>query len=83
LFCPSGLCDFGDGLHHGRARSARIDPSGKLVRNADGANVWNFGKHAGLPVTKTDTGFVSWLLNNDFPETTKMTVRKVVEGVLV
>jgi DNA polymerase-3 subunit epsilon len=83
LFCPSGLCDFGDGLHHGRSRSARIDPSGKLVRNADGAIVWNFGKHAGLPVTKTDTGFVSWLLNNDFPETTKMTVRKVVEGVLV
>jgi DNA polymerase-3 subunit epsilon len=83
LFCPGGLCDFGDGIHHGRPRSARIDPSGKLVRNAEGAIVWNFGKHVGLPVTKTDTGFINWLLNNDFPETTKITVRKVVEGVVV
>ncbi|GAB3879312.1 3'-5' exonuclease [Hymenobacter segetis] len=83
LFCPSGLCDFGDGIHHGRSRSVRIDPAGKLVRNPEGAIVWNFGKHTGLPVIKTDTGFINWLLNNDFPETTKITVRKVVAGAVV
>lgn len=83
LFCPGGLCDFGDGLHHGRSRSVRIDPSGKLVRNAAGTIVWGFSKHAGQPVTQTDTGFVNWVLANDFPETTKLTIRKVVDGVLV
>lgn len=83
LFCPSGLCDFGDGLHHGRPRSVRIDPSGKLVRNAEGTIVWSFGKHAGQPITKTDAGFINWLLTNDFPETTKITVRKVMEGALL
>ncbi|HEX8327277.1 MAG TPA: 3'-5' exonuclease [Hymenobacter sp.] len=83
LFCPSGLCDFGDGIHHGRPRVVRVDPSGKLVRNAEGTIVWNFGKHAGRPVTNTETGFIEWLLKNDFPETTKTTVRKVVEGAVI
>ena len=83
LFCPAGLSDFGDGLHHGRVRTIRIDPLGKLVRNEQGAIVWSFGKYAGNPVAQTDSGFINWVLNKDFPEATKMTLKKVVNGELV
>lgn len=83
LFCPTGLSDFGEGLHHGRIRTIRIDPMGKLVRNEHGTIVWSFGTHAGKPVTQTDAGFVKWVLNKDFPEATKIILRKVLEGELV
>lgn len=83
LFCPAGLSDFGEGLHHGQVPTIRIDPLGKLVRNDQGAIVWSFGKHVGQPVAQTDPGFINWVLAKDFPETTKMTLRKVVNGELV
>ena len=83
LFCPVGLSDFGEGLHHGRVRTIRIDPLGKLVRNEHGTIVWSFGMHAGKSVTQTDAGFVKWVLNKDFPEATKVILRKVLEGELV
>ncbi|GAB3828666.1 hypothetical protein GCM10028821_14450 [Hymenobacter jeollabukensis] len=77
------LSDFGDGVHHGRGRAIRIDPAAKMVRNAEGVIVWNFGKHLGLPVTESDPGYIAWLLGKDFPETTKLTVRKVLDRALV
>jgi DNA polymerase-3 subunit epsilon len=83
FFSPAGLSDFGEGLHHGRVRIIRIDPLGKLVRNEQGTIVWNFGAHAGKPVVQTDPGFINWVLNKDFPEATKMTLRKVLKGELV
>ncbi|GAA4379625.1 exonuclease domain-containing protein [Hymenobacter koreensis] len=83
LFCASGLSDLGDGVHHGRSRTIRIDPAAKLVRNDQGTIVWNFGKHRGLPVTDADPGYIKWVMGDSFPETTKLTVRKVLERVVV
>lgn len=83
LFCPTGLSDFGDGLHHGHVRTVRIDPLGRMVRNGQGIIVWGFGKHAGTPVTRTDPGFIKWVLNKDFPEATKLILAKVISGELV
>lgn len=83
LFCPGGLSDFGDGVHHGRSRAIRIDPAAKMIRNAEGMIVWNFGKYLGQPVTQADPSYISWIMNKDFPQTTKLTVRKVLDRQLV
>lgn len=83
FFCPAGLSAFGDGEHHGRARVLRVDPSGKLVRNEVGSIVWGFGPHAGIPVAQTEPGFINWVLNKDFPVTTKRALQRIVEGALL
>ncbi|TGE22707.1 3'-5' exonuclease [Hymenobacter metallicola] len=83
LFCPSGLSDFGDGVHHGHSRAIRIDPAAKMIRNPEGIIVWNFGKHFGQPVTQSDPGYINWIMGKDFAQTTKLTVRKVMDRLLV
>src|SRR6185295_1318737 len=52
----------------------RADPAGKLVIK-DGAIIYNFGKHKGVPILD-EVGFGYWMLEKDFPETTKRVLRK-------
>ncbi len=58
-----------------------IDPSGKIALNEYGYEVLTFGKHAGKALTEVaeqDLGYLQWILNGEFAETTKMLIRRVV-----
>lgn len=54
-----------------------MDLTARIVRNAEGVPCWNFGKHAGSPV-KSEPGFATWLLKQDFPSDTKALVRQIM-----
>jgi DNA polymerase-3 subunit epsilon len=61
-----------------------VDRAGKL-KWADGDVVIGFGKNAGKKLKDLltyDTGFLKWMLQNDFPEDTKEILRKAMNGVL-
>jgi DNA polymerase-3 subunit epsilon len=58
----------------------RVDLAGRIIKNEAGEYVWNFGKSKGQKV-KDNLGFGSWILNNDFPETFKNIVRKVLTEI--
>lgn len=55
----------------------RADPAGKLVWK-DGKIIYNIGKSKGTPIL-ADQGFGYWMLERDFPETTKRVLRKAFE----
>ena len=59
-------------------------PGGKPVMGADGKpirqEVFNFGKHKGLPVAdvlKRDPGYFSWMLGGDFTYNTKQVLTRI------
>ena len=59
-------------------------PDGKPVMGADGKpmrqEVFNFGKHKGLPVAdvlKRDPGYFSWMLGGDFTYNTKQVLTRI------
>lgn len=56
------------------------DLAGRIIFNAKGTEVFNFGKYKGEPVEevlKKDPGYFSWIMNGDFPMYTK----KVLTGI--
>jgi DNA polymerase III subunit epsilon len=55
----------------------RVDLAGKIVRNADGQPVYNFGNSKGVRVVD-DPSFGRWMLQKDFSENTKDTVRDIL-----
>lgn len=55
----------------------RADPAGKLIWK-DGKIVYNIGKAKGTPILD-ECGFGYWMLDKDFPETTKRVLRKAFE----
>ncbi len=59
-------------------------PDGKPVLGKDGqpqmTEVFNFGKHKGIPVTtvlRSDPGYYSWILNGDFTYNTKQVLTRI------
>lgn len=51
-----------------------LDLSARIVRNAEGVVVFNFGKHKNVPVTEVfrkDPSFYTWIMQSDFPKNTK------------
>ena len=56
-----------------------IDLAGRMIRNAKGEEVFNFGKHKNKVVTavfKEEPAYYDWMMNGDFPMDTK---RKLTE----
>lgn len=54
--------------------SKNVDFAGRIVYNEKGVEVINFGKYKGQPVVdvlKNDPGYYGWILQADFPLTTK------------
>jgi DNA polymerase-3 subunit epsilon len=54
--------------------SKNVDFAGRIVRNDKGVEVINFGKYKGQAVAdvlKNDPGYYGWILQADFPLTTK------------
>ena len=53
---------------------ANADLAGMIKFNAQGQEIFNFGKHKGKRVTEIlekEPGYYSWMQNADFPEYTK------------
>lgn len=58
------------------------DATQKLKYNHEGVIVFNFGKHAGLPVAETlakDHNLYNWILNKDFSSQVKQIVKRLVK----
>jgi DNA polymerase III subunit epsilon len=55
-------------------RNKNVDFAGMIIYNDKGIEVFNFGKHKGVPVEKVfddEPGYFSWIQNADFPLYTK------------
>lgn len=58
----------------------RVDLAGKLVRNAEGDAVFNFGRQKGTRL-RDDIGFARWILDRDFSANVKMHVNRELEAI--
>ena len=59
--------------------SELIDLAGRMIKNAKGEAIFNFGKHKNKPVLtvfKEEPSYYDWMMNGDFPLDTK---RKLTE----
>lgn len=57
-----------------------VDLAGRMVRNADGDVVFNFGKYKGRKVKdvlRQDTGYYGWMMQGDFPRDTKTVLTRL------
>jgi DNA polymerase-3 subunit epsilon len=55
-------------------RTNNADLLGRIVFNDEGVEVFNFGKHKGVPVEQVlvrEPGYYNWMMNGDFPLYTK------------
>lgn len=57
-----------------------VDYAGKFAYNANGEEVFNFGKYKGQKVEevlKADTGYYGWMINGEFAQNTKNILTKI------
>ena len=70
-----------EGLAQYSAPSQRFaDLAGKLSYNANGEVVFAFGKYKDVPVSEVlvkDSGYYGWIMNGDFPQTTKNVIANI------
>lgn len=60
--------------------SKNVDFAGRIVYNNDGVEVFNFGKHKGVPVEevlKKEPSYYNWMMNGDFPLYTKKVMTEI------
>lgn len=61
-------------------REKNVDFAGRVVYNDKGVEVFNFGKHKGVPVVevfRTEPSYYSWMMNGDFPLHTKNVITEI------
>lgn len=58
----------------------RATVDGKVVWDQDGCACLSFGKHANVPLEKTDKSYLRWLLNQSFSFEVKMLVQRALAG---
>ncbi|MEL6358420.1 MAG: exonuclease domain-containing protein [Bacteroidota bacterium] len=59
---------------HALTATQMVDFAGRMVYNAEGVPVFNFGKHKNKPVAKVlqvEPGYYDWMMQGDFPMDTK------------
>ena len=57
-----------------------VDLAGRIIRNENGIEVFNFGKHKGKPVSevlRVEPSFYAWMMDADFPLNTKQALTKI------
>ena len=65
---------------HSLTANKNIDLAGRMVINDKGEEIFNFGKHKGLPVLevlKKEPSFYDWMLKGDFPLDTKRRLTEI------
>jgi DNA polymerase-3 subunit epsilon len=55
----------------------QVDFASRILKDADGDYIWNFGKPKGRKI-KNEMGFGDWVLTNQFPQTFKNLVSKIL-----
>ncbi len=59
---------------HNLTSSNMVDLAGRIIRNNQGIEVFNFGKHRNKPVEdilRKEPSYYDWMMNGDFPQDTK------------
>lgn len=62
------------------ANNESVDLAGRIIRDKKGVEVFNFGKHKGKPVLeifKTEPSYYNWMMDGDFPLSTKRVITKL------
>lgn len=57
-----------------------VDLAGRIIRNENGIEVFNFGKHKGKPVSevlRSEPSFYAWMMDADFSLNTKQVLTKI------
>lgn len=65
---------------HSLTANTNIDLAGRMIINEKGEEVFNFGKHKGLPVLdvlKKEPSFYDWMLKGEFPLDTKRRLTEI------
>ena len=65
---------------HGLTANKNVDLAGRMIINDKGEEVFNFGKHKGLPVLdvlKKEPSFYDWILKGEFPLDTKRRLTEI------
>jgi len=65
---------------HSLTANNNVDLAGRIVTNDKGEEVFNFGKHKGLPVLevlKKEPSFYDWMLKGEFPLDTKRRLTEI------
>ncbi|MGB0390978.1 MAG: exonuclease domain-containing protein [Salibacteraceae bacterium] len=71
-------------LHEFSQRKKFADMAGRIAYNDENIEVFNFGKHRGVPVEdvfKKEPGYFGWLINGDFPLYTKEKFKDIWERI--
>lgn len=66
------------------SRTNNVDLLGRIVYNAKGIPVFNFGKHNQKPVTEVferEPSYYTWMMNGDFPLYTKKVITQIRLGM--
>ncbi|MBM3918375.1 MAG: 3'-5' exonuclease [Sphingomonadales bacterium] len=70
-----------DFLHRYTIRNNQsVDLAGRIVRDAQGREVFSFGKYKGQPVADVfarDNGYYQWMMDGDFPAYTKKIITRI------
>ncbi|HTA84549.1 MAG TPA: 3'-5' exonuclease [Bacteroidia bacterium] len=67
-------------LHSFSSATDNVDLAGRIVRNKNGIEVFNFGKHKGKPVAeifKSEPSYYNWMMDGDFPLSTKRVITQL------
>lgn len=65
---------------HALTATQMVDFAGRMVCNAEGVPVFNFGKHKGKPVAnvlKVEPSYYDWMMRGDFPLDTKRKLTQI------
>jgi DNA polymerase III, epsilon subunit and related 3''-5'' exonucleases len=57
-----------------------VDLAGRIIKNEEGIEIFNFGKHKGKPVAdvlRIEPSFYAWMMDADFPLNTKQALTKI------
>lgn len=57
-----------------------VDLAGRIIKNENGIEIFNFGKHKGKPVSevlRAEPSFYAWMMDADFPLNTKQALTKI------
>lgn len=62
------------------AYNNNVDFAGRIIKDENGVEIFNFGKHKGKPVVevlKNEPSFYAWIMDADFPLNTKQVLTKI------
>ena len=77
---PNDLQNDIDFLAEYSQRDRNVDFAGRIVKNAQNEEVFNFGKYKGRPVAEVlrhDPGYYTWMMQGDFPRNTKQVLTEI------